>query len=149
MPKRSILFICNFNSARSQIAEAFLKRYAGHLFHVESAGMKPGTLNPDVVKVMLESSINLNGSATLSVFDLRYAGHQYDAIIELCAERDLAGRPSFPGVVKTLQWRLSDPATFQGTDAERLQQVRELREQIRQKVVAFVHQAQEESFWIG
>ena len=101
---RSILFICNFNSARSQISEAFLKRYAAH---------------------------------------------QYDAIIELCDKRDLAGCPSFPGVVKTLHWLLPDPATFQGSDAERLQQVRELREQIRQKVADFVQQARQGSFWVG
>lgn len=109
--------------------------------------MKPGVLNPDVEKVMLESGINLKGSATLSVFDLWLTGHRYDAVIELCEKEALAGYPSFPGVLRTLEWPLPDPAGFEGSEEQRLQQVRELREQIRGRVIDFVKQAREASYW--
>jgi len=67
--KIKVLFLCVHNSARSQMAEAFLKKYGGSRFHVESAGLEPGQLNPVVVAVMNEIGIDISGNSTDSVFE--------------------------------------------------------------------------------
>jgi hypothetical protein len=68
--KHKILFVCIHNSVRSQMAEAFLKKYGGDTFEAESAGLEPGTLNPNVVKVMQEIGIDLTGKPTQGVFEI-------------------------------------------------------------------------------
>ena len=145
--KRKVLFICNYNSARSQMAEAFLKRNGEHLFEVESAGMRSGTINPDVIEVMLEIGIDLRNAAALSVFNLSLAGYTYDAIVALCDQRELEGCPRFPGAIRRLSWPFKDPATFQGSRVEVLEQVRQLRNQISQKTKEFVREASQPTFW--
>ena len=74
MNKKRVLFVCVHNSARSQMAEAFLKQMAGDKFEVESAGLEPGTLNPAVVEVMREAGIDISGNKTKSVFDFYKRG---------------------------------------------------------------------------
>ena len=69
MNKQKVLFVCVQNSARSQIAEAYLKYYGGDKFDVESAGLEPGILNPVAVDVMKEEGINISKNKTKSVFD--------------------------------------------------------------------------------
>ena len=107
--KHRILFVCIHNSARSQMAEAFLKKYGGNAFEAESAGLEPGTLNPNVVKVMQEVGIDLSGKPTQAVFDLFNKGCLYNAVITVCdneaAER--CPRPTVrsfrgPGMVKRI-----------------------------------------------
>ena len=82
--KHNVLFVCIHNSARSQMAEAFLKKYGGDTFAAESAGLEPGTLNPNVVEVMKEVGIDLTGKPTQAVFDLFQQGRLYNAVITVC-----------------------------------------------------------------
>ncbi len=70
----SVLFLCVHNSARSQIAEAYLRKLGSGGFSVESAGLEPGTLNPFVVKALAEDGIDISAKKTQSVFDLYKAG---------------------------------------------------------------------------
>ena len=91
--KRKVLFVCIHNSARSQMAEAFLRKHGGDVFETESAGLEPGTLNPNVVAVMKEIGIDLTGKPTQSVFDLFRKGKKYDAVITVC-DKEAARPPS-------------------------------------------------------
>lgn len=75
--KHKILFVCIHNSARSQMAGAFLIKYGGEYFEAESAGLEPGKLNPNVVESMKEIGIDISSNGTQSVFDLFRKGRLY------------------------------------------------------------------------
>lgn len=135
--KIKVLFICVHNSARSQMAEAFLKKYGGDRFEVESAGLEPGSLNPFVVEAMQEVGIDISGNKTKSVFDLYKQGRRYHYVITVCDETKAEKCPIFPGTLKQLHWGLEDPASFWGTHDEILGKTRLIRDEIRLKVEQF------------
>jgi len=141
MNKKSVLFICVHNSARSQMAEAFLKKYAGDRFDVESAGLEPGKLNPIVVEAMKEVGIDISQNKTKSVFDFYKQGKQYDYVITVCDESQSGACPVFPGRGERLHWGFADPYGFQGTWEEKLEKTRQVRDQIRQKIEQWVEQS--------
>ena len=87
--KTRVLFVCIHNSARSQMAEAFLNRECGHAFHAESAGIEPGTLNPIVIEAMAERGIDISGNATKSVAEMIQSARHFDYEIgrASCRER--------------------------------------------------------------
>ena len=132
--KMKVLFICVHNSARSQMAEAFLKQMAGDRFEVESAGLEPGKLNLIVVEVMKEIGIDISQNKTKSVFDFFKQGKQYDYVITVCDESQSGKCPVFLGVTQRLHWSFADPSSFQGSQEEKLAKTRIVREQIRQKI---------------
>ena len=134
MDKKKVLFICVHNSARSQMAEAFLKQMAGDRFDVESAGLKPGKLNPVAVEVMKEVGIDISQNKTKSVFDLCKQGKRYDYVITVCDESQAGSCPVFPGGGQKLHWSFDDPASFQGAEKEKLEKTSRVRDQIRQKI---------------
>ncbi len=136
---RKVLFLCVHNSARSQMAEAYLKKFGVGEFEVESAGLEPGKLNPYVVRALAEDGIDIAGKATQGVFDLYKAGRRYDYVITVCS-REAADRcPIFPGVTlcERLHWPFPDPAGFTGTEEQIMAQVRDVRDAIREKVREF------------
>jgi len=136
----SVLFVCVHNSARSQMAEAYLKRLGGDSFEVESAGLEPGRLNPYVVKVLQEDGIDISSKKTQDVFELFKAGRTYRYVITVCS-KDAADRcPIFPGRAERLHWPFPDPATFTGSDEEILAKVREVRDAIKERVRLFVQE---------
>ena len=146
--KHKILFVCIHNSARSQMAEAFLKKYGGDLFTAESAGIEPGIMNPNVVIVMQETGIDLSGKTTQGVFDLFRKGMRYDAVVTVCDKEAAERCPVFPGNVKRIQWSFKDPSAFKGTQEEVLQHTREVRDEIEAEVKDFVREASRVSYWI-
>ena len=136
-----VLFICVHNSARSQMAEAYLRRYGEKRFVVESAGLEPGTINPLVVEVMKEEGIDLSGRQTNSVHDFHEQGRRYDYVITVCS-KDAAERcPIFPGEGRRLHWPFEDPSRAEGTKEQKLLQVRWIRDQIRRRVLSFLESA--------
>ena len=137
MAKQNVLFICVHNSARSQMAEAFLNELCGDRFAAESAGLEPGTINPLVVKVMGEVGVDLSQKKTRAVFDVWKSGKLFQYVVSVCAEAEAKGCPIFPGVTTRLSWPFADPSRVTGTEAERLQQVRAIRDSIRNKVEAW------------
>jgi len=139
MNKKRVLFICVHNSARSQMAEAFLKQLAGDKFEVESAGLEPGKLNPIVVEVMKEVGIDISQNKTKSVFDFYKQGKQYDYVITVCDESQSGACPMFPGKGERLHWGFDDPSSFQGTPEERLEKTRVVRDKIRKKIEEWLH----------
>lgn len=129
--KITVLFICGHNSGRSQIAEAYLKHAAGSRFEVESAGMKPHEkINPLVVEVMKEEGMDLSNKVPQSVFDKFKAGRLYDHVVALCDEAE-SQCPIFPGITKRWYWPFDDPAAVTGTPEEKLDQVRKIRDSIK------------------
>jgi len=136
--KKRVLFICVHNSARSQMAEAFLKRMAGDRFEVESAGLEPGRLNPVAVEVMKEAGIDISRNKTKGVFDLYKQGRAYDYVITVCDESQSGACPVFPGKGERLHWGFDDPSGFQGTLEDRTQKTREVRDKIRRRIVEWL-----------
>lgn len=133
-----VLFLCVHNSARSQMAEAFLKELGKGRFEVESAGLEPGKLNPYVIRAMAEASIDISGNPVKSVFDLRAAGKTYDVVVTVCSKEAAERCPIFPGLAERHHWPFDDPSSFSGTDDEIMARVRKVRDEIRSAVSAFI-----------
>lgn len=137
MEKLKVLFICAHNSARSQMAEAWTNHLCGDRIEADSAGLEPGTLNPLAVEVMREVGIDISRNKPKSVFDLVKAGKLYSYVITVCDEASAERCPVFPGVTKRLHWNFPDPADLTGTEEEKLEIVRKIRDDIGRAVEAF------------
>jgi arsenate reductase len=129
--RKKVLFVCIHNSARSQMAEEFLRHLGRDKFDVESAGIEPGQLNPIVIEALKEEGIDITGKTTQGVADLLRKGSHYDYVITVCDETSAERCPVFPGTGQRLHWGLADPSKFQGTHQEKLVKVREVKEEIR------------------
>lgn len=136
--KIKVLFVCVHNSARSQMAEAFLKHYGGELFEAESAGLSLGTLNPVVVEVMKEEGFDISTNQTKGVFDFVKSGKTYHYVITVCDQAAAQRCPVFPGITKRLHWSFEDPSSFIGTHQEKLSKTRKVRDQIKDKITEFI-----------
>ena len=132
--KKKILFVCIHNSARSQMAEAFLNQLCGECFEAHSAGLEPGKLNPIVVEVMQEIGTDISGNQTKAVFDYIKSGKMFAYIITVCDEASAERCPIFPGVTKRLHWSFPDPSAIQGTHEEKLAKTREVRDIIKARI---------------
>ena len=137
MTKTKVLFVCVHNSARSQMAEAFLNTLASEHFYAESAGLKPGNLNPYVIQVMKEAGIEISNNKIDSVFDFFKEGRLYDYVITVCDAVKAEQCPVFPGLTLRLNWSFANPADFTGTDEEILAETRKVRDQIKRKIEKF------------
>lgn len=140
MPPIRVLFVCVHNSARSQMAEAFLNADAGDRFYAESAGFEPTEINPLVLEVMKEIGFDLSTRRTQSAFDFFKEGRLYDYVITVCEESSESKCPIFPGVRKRLNWPFPDPAQLTGTHEEKLREVRLIRDSIRARIRAFAEE---------
>ena len=140
MEKKKVLFVCIHNSARSQMAEAWMNHLCGERFAAESAGLEPGTLNPLVVAVMKEVGIDISGKSTRSVFDVLKAGTLFSHVITVCDEAAAEACPVFPGPAKRLHMGFTDPSKLEGTEQQKLAQIRVIRDSIRKSVEEFCRQ---------
>lgn len=134
MDKIKVLFVCVHNSARSQMAEAFLNNLSSGKFEAESAGLEPGTLNPVVVELMKEISIDISGNKTKSVFDFYKQGKRYEYVVTVCDEAAAERCPIFPTAKKTIHWSFKDPSSLKGEKNEIIEQVRLIRDEIKNKI---------------
>jgi arsenate reductase len=132
--KPNVLFICIHNSARSQMAEAWLNHLCGEYFEAHSAGLEPGTLNPLAVEVMREVGIDISGKKMQGVFDVFKSGQLFAYVITVCDESSAEKCPIFPGPAKRMHWSFPDPSQVTGTPEEKLARVREIRDEIRAKI---------------
>ena len=128
--KKKILFVCVHNSARSQMAEAFINQLAPDRFIAQSAGLEPGTLNPVVVVAMKEIGFDISNHKTKSVQDVLKTG-QFDFVITVCDEASAQRCPVFPGTGERIHMAFPDPSTIQGSFDEKLNKTRQIRDQIR------------------
>ena len=128
------------NSARSQMAEAFLNNLAGDRFEVKSAGLEPGTLNPVVVKSMMEMGIDISNNRTKSVNE--FIGEQFDYVITVCDAVDSERCPVFPGKTVRLHWGFKDPSKLTGSHEEKLEEIRRIRDGIKNTIEEWVNELQ-------
>lgn len=136
--KKRILFVCIHNSARSQMAEAFINTLAGDRFEAESAGIEAGKLNPVVVAAMQEIGIDISGNPTNNVSDFLAEGRSYDYIVTVCDKEAAERCPIFPGNGVRLHWGFPDPSSFQGEPEEKLAFTRTVRDEIKKTLEAWL-----------
>jgi arsenate reductase (thioredoxin) len=134
-----VLFICIHNSARSPMAEAFLNSLGEDKFFAESAGLEPGKLNPLVVDVMMEAGIDISGYKTKSISDFYNESRKYEYVITVCDEISGERCPVFPGKSQRLHWDFEDPSALRGTDEEKTEKIRTIRDNIKQKIIEFIN----------
>lgn len=134
MDKTRILFVCIHNSARSQMAEAFVNTYFSDKFIAESAGLEPGALNPLVVKSMAEVGIDISKNLTKDVFDFIKNGKFFNYVVTVCDEASGQRCPIFPGALKKINWSFEDPSALTGTEEEKLVKISAIRDSIKIKL---------------
>jgi arsenate reductase (thioredoxin) len=131
--KTKVLFLCTGNSARSQMAEAFLRQYAGDRFEVYSAGLEPKGINPYTVRVMQEMGIDLDGQSSKHIREYLGKTH-FGYLVTVCAHAEENCPRTFLGVSQRLHWEFEDPAVFEGSDERKLHKFRQIRDQIDRRV---------------
>jgi arsenate reductase len=129
------------------MAEAFLKKHGRDLFEVESAGLEPGKMNPNVVAIMQEAGIDLSKKGTQGVFDLYKKGAAFDVVITVCDGASAEKCPVFAGGGKRIAWSFEDPSSFKGTREEVLQHTRQVRDEIEKAVLNFIGEAGTGNYW--
>jgi len=134
MSKPRVLFLCTGNSARSQMAEALLRAHAGDRFDVYSAGLEPkGFILSEVLEVMNEIGLDMKEQTSKSVKE--YLGKiMFAHTITVCGDAEENCPAVFLNMGKHEHWPLDDPAKFEGSDAERLERTRVVRDQIAQRI---------------
>jgi arsenate reductase len=120
------------------MAEAFMNRMGSGHFLAESAGLEPREINPLVLEVMKETGYDLSKQKSDSVFEFYKEGRLYDFVIYVCDKETEEKCPIFPGLRRSMSWPFPDPAMVEGGPEERIQKVREIREEIRAKVEQWI-----------
>lgn len=133
-PPIRVIFVCTGNSARSQMAEALLRREGGDRFDVVSAGVEPRGVNPLTIRALDEVGIDIAAARAKSVTE--YLGQPFDYVITVC-DRARESCPVFPGGAETLHWGFDDPAEAEGTAEERLAVFRVVLTEIAGRVRRF------------
>jgi len=135
MEKKRVLILCTGNSARSQMAEGILRDIAGDRFEVESAGVAPSHVRSEAIEAMSDIGIDITSHRSKSVDE--FTGDEFDHIITVC-DNARESCPVFPGSAERIHWSFDDPAAVEGTDAERLNAFRRIRDEIRDRLRRFV-----------
>jgi arsenate reductase len=139
MEKECVLFLCTGNSDRSQMAEAFLRKYAGEHFEAYSAGLQPSVINPYTEHVMREVGIDISGQRSKSVKEF-LGKMRFTYLITVCTEAEANCPTTFPGISHRLSWALDDPAAVGGSEEEKLQKFRDVRGQIEKRIKLWIEE---------
>jgi arsenate reductase len=124
------------------MAEAILKTLGDDRFEVYSAGAKPTLVHPSAIQVMTEAGIDILGQRSKSVAE--FAGQEFDYVVTLCGDTAKDVCPAFIGEVKQrLHWNFADPAEAQGSDEEKLEVFRKVRDQIKARLEEFVKESRD------
>lgn len=137
MIKTKVLFLCTGNSARSQIAEAFLRKYAGERFEAYSAGTEPKDIHPFTTRVMEEVGISLDSQRSKHVNEYMGKVH-FVYLITLCGEAEEECPTTFPGAGQRLHWSFEDPSAFVGSENRKLAKFREVRDQVEKRIRTWI-----------
>jgi arsenate reductase len=116
------------------MAEALLKEMGGDRFEVSSAGLEPGKLNPLAVRALAEIGIDISKNKTKSVLDFVKEGRLFQHVITVCNAEENERCPIFPSISRKQHWNLPDPASFQGSDNEKLEKTRSVRDDLRRRI---------------
>jgi arsenate reductase len=143
MEKRHVIFVCTGNSARSQMAEAFLRKYGGDRFIAHSAGMEPREINPLTIQVMEEVGISLDGHHPKSTKEflgqvpIRFA-------IMVCEQAEKECPRLWPFGATALSWPFDDPAAFEGSEPARLEKFRVVRNEFEACIQQWLDEIKED-----
>jgi arsenate reductase len=137
MSKQRVLFLCTGNSARSQMAEAFLRKYGGDRFEPHSGGLEPKGVNPLTIQVMKEAGIDISNQTSKGLETYLGRTH-FQYLVTVCADADKNCPTVWPGVNTRMHWSFEDPARFEGTREEKLAKFREVRDLIEQRIREWV-----------
>ena len=132
---KRVLFLCTGNSARSQMAEGFLRHMAGDRFEVYSAGIKPVGINPLAIKIMAEAGIDISKHRSKSVIE--FIDQNFDYVVTVCGNAQKTC-PVFPGKHEKIHWDLEDPAAAEGSEEDKLKVFRKIRNDIKNNVLVFI-----------
>ena len=133
MPKKRLLVLCTGNSCRSQMAAGWVRHLLGDRWEVESAGTRPAPrVNPLAVRVMAEVGVDISGAVPQSVEPLRQGS--YDLAVTVC-DHARESCPLFPGAREQLHLSFPDPVLAQGSEEERLEVYRAVRDDIRDRLL--------------
>jgi arsenate reductase len=127
--KPRVLFLCTSNSARSQMAEALVRHYAGDRIAPFSAGLDPKGINPYTIRVMQEVGIDISDQSSKSVREYMGVMH-FEYLVTVCQYAEENCPTTFLGFGTKLHWNFDDPAAFQGTEQATLARFREVRDLI-------------------
>jgi arsenate reductase len=125
-PKQRVLILCTGNSARSQMAEGWLRALAGERFEVRSAGTHPSQVNPMAIIAMHERGIDISAHRSKSLDE--FAGERFDYVLTVC-DRARESCPVWPGA-RMIHWNFDDPAAAEGSAEKRLAVFRRVRDEI-------------------
>ena len=128
MKKLRFLILCTGNSARSQMAEGFLRHDSGDRFEVSSAGTNPKPVRPEAVAVMREIGIDISAQRSKHVND--FAGQSFDYVLTVC-DNARENCPVFPAATRMIHRDFPDPAALDAPEAERLALFRLVRDDLR------------------
>ncbi len=129
--RRRILFLCTHNSARSQMAEGLLRHLAGNRYEVYSAGTEATSVRPEAIAAMAELGVYISGQESKTLD--RFLSESFDHVVTVCDDANEAC-PVFPGAKNRLHWSFRDPSRATGSDAERLEVFRRVRDEIRGRI---------------
>ena len=132
MEKKRVLFLCTGNSARSQMAEALLNTYGDRDFVAVSAGLNPTVINPYTVKVLEEIGVDASKQFAKPLETFIGKG-TFDYLITVCSNAE-ERCPMFPGMGTRYHWPFDDPAAFEGSESEKMEIFREIRDQIKTRI---------------
>jgi len=137
MDKVKVLFLCTGNSARSQIAEAYLRTHGEGRFEAYSAGMEPKGIHPLTVKVMDEVGLDISQQRSKSV-DEFLGSAPFNYVIFVCDKARQSCPSIFPGLADFLYWPFEDPADFKGSEEEKTIKFREVRDKIEHRIKGWI-----------
>lgn len=140
MTKR-VLILCTGNSARSQMAEGLLRHDGGAAFEVHSAGVDPTIVRPEAIAAMKEIGIDISQHLSKSVDE--FSGQEFDYVVTVC-DNAKEQCPIFPGKTERIHWSIDDPAAAVGDEAARRPVFARVRDEIREKLKAFIAEKQDE-----
>lgn len=140
MTRKRVLFLCTGNSARSQMAEAYLNRFGGDEFEAFSAGLEPAPIRPQTIEVMQEDGIDLialnhTSKGLIENFFDKQVHVSY--LITVCQKAEDTC-PIYPWAGEREFWNIEDPAAFEGAEEEKLDFFRKTRDTIKEKVADLV-----------
>jgi arsenate reductase len=134
---KKVLFICTHNSARSQMAEGLINHDLAAKVQAFSAGTEPTQVNPLVVAVMKEIGIDISGQRSKPLDE--FVDEKFDFVITLC-DHAAETCPVFFGGTKRIHMGFEDPAKVAGSEEEKLSFFRNIRDEIREKLVRFLQE---------
>jgi arsenate reductase len=129
--RQRVLFLCTHNSARSQMAEGLLRHLAGDRFEVVSAGTEATFIRPEAIEAMAELGVDISGQSSKTLE--RYLEEPFDQVVTVCDDANEAC-PVFPGAKSRLHWSFRDPSRAEGSEEERLEVFRKVRDEIQGRI---------------